>query len=37
MARLDEIGAGPPWFASISGKTLAAIHDQLDDAAFAKA
>ncbi len=37
MALMEEIGAGPPWFARISGKTLAVIHDQLDDAAFADA
>jgi hypothetical protein len=37
MALMEEIGAGPPWFARISGKTLAVIHDQLDDAAFAEA
>ena len=36
-ALMAEIGAGPPWFARISRKTLAVIHTQLDDAAFAKA
>jgi predicted ATPase len=36
-ALMEEIGARPPWFARISRKTLAAIHRQLDDAAFAKA
>lgn len=34
---MDEIGAKPPWFARISRKTLAVIHTQLDDAAFAQA
>jgi predicted ATPase len=34
---MEEIGARPPWFARISRKTLAVIHTQLDDAAFAKA
>ena len=36
-ALMEEIGAGPPWFGRISRKTLAVIHTQLDDAAFAKA
>jgi predicted ATPase/DNA-binding SARP family transcriptional activator len=36
-ALMEEIGAQPPWFAKISRKTLAVIHAQLDDAAFAKA
>jgi predicted ATPase/DNA-binding SARP family transcriptional activator len=36
-ALMEEIGARPPWFARISRKTLAVIHTQLDDAAFAKA
>jgi hypothetical protein len=36
-ALMEEIGARPPWFARISGKMLAVIHDQLDDAAFAEA
>ena len=36
-ALMEEIGARPPWYARISTKTLAAIHTQLDDAAFAKA
>ena len=34
---MEEIGARPPWFARISRKTLAVIHAQLDDAAFAEA
>jgi hypothetical protein len=34
---MEEIGARPPWFARISTKTLAIIHAQLDDAAFAEA
>jgi hypothetical protein len=34
---MEEIGARPPWFARISRKTLAVIHTQLDDAAFAHA
>jgi predicted ATPase len=36
-ALMEEIGARPPWFVRISGKTLAAIHTQLDDTAFAEA
>jgi hypothetical protein len=36
-ALMEEMGARPPWFARISRKTLAVIHTQLDDAAFAKA
>jgi hypothetical protein len=36
-ALMEEIGARPPGFARISRKTLAAIHTQLDDAAFAEA
>jgi predicted ATPase/DNA-binding SARP family transcriptional activator len=36
-ALMEEIGARPPWFAGISRKTLAVIHTQLDDAAFAEA
>ena len=36
-ALMEEIGARPPWFARISGKTLAVIHAQLDDDTFAKA
>jgi predicted ATPase/DNA-binding SARP family transcriptional activator len=36
-ALMEEIGARPPWFARISTKTLAIIHAQLDDAAFAEA
>lgn len=35
-ALLEEIGARPPWFSRISRKTLALIHSQLDDAAFAE-
>ena len=35
-ALMEEIGARPPWFAGISSKTLAAVHTQLDDAAFAE-
>jgi hypothetical protein len=34
---MEEIGAGPPWFARIRRKTLAVIHTELDDTAFAKA
>jgi predicted ATPase/DNA-binding SARP family transcriptional activator len=34
---MEEIGAMPPWFAKISETTLAAIHTQLDEAAFAEA
>jgi len=34
---MEEIGARPPWFARISAKTLAVIHTQLDDDAFANA
>ena len=34
---MEELGADPPSFARIRRKTLAAIHDQLDDAAFAEA
>jgi predicted ATPase/DNA-binding SARP family transcriptional activator len=37
MALMEEIGAGPPWFAGISRKTLAVIHTHLDDDAFAEA
>jgi predicted ATPase/DNA-binding SARP family transcriptional activator len=36
-ALMEEIGAGPPWFARICRKTLAVIHTQLDDDAFAEA
>jgi non-specific serine/threonine protein kinase len=36
-ALMEEIGARPPWFAGISTKTLAIIHSQLDDGAFANA
>ena len=38
-ALMEEIGAmpGPYWFARIHRKTLAAIHAQLDDSAFAEA
>lgn len=36
-ALMEEIGARPPWFARISRKTLAVIHTELDDTAFAKA
>jgi predicted ATPase len=36
-ALMEDIGARPPWIARISSKTLAAIHSQLDDTAFAKA
>jgi tetratricopeptide (TPR) repeat protein len=36
-ALMQEIGARPPWFARVSRRTLALIHAQLDDAAFAKA
>ena len=34
---MEEIGAGPPWFARISTKTLAVIRTQLDETAFAEA
>jgi len=34
---MEEIGAKPPWFARISRKTLAVIHSQLNDVAFANA
>jgi hypothetical protein len=37
MTLMEEIGAKPPWFARISTKTLAVIHSQLNDAAFANA
>jgi hypothetical protein len=36
-ALMEEIGARPPWFARISMKTLATIHTELDETAFAKA
>jgi hypothetical protein len=36
-ALMEEIGARPPWFARISSKTLAAVHTELDDSAFAQA
>jgi predicted ATPase len=36
-ALVEEIGARPPWFARISRNTLAVIHTQLDEAAFAQA
>jgi predicted ATPase/DNA-binding SARP family transcriptional activator len=36
-ALMEELGADPPSFAGIRRKTLAAIHNQLDDAAFAEA
>jgi len=36
-AIMEEIGAAPPWFTRASEKTLAVIHAQLDDAAFADA
>jgi tetratricopeptide (TPR) repeat protein len=34
---MEKIGARPPWFDRISTKTLAVIHDQLDDDTFAEA
>jgi tetratricopeptide (TPR) repeat protein len=36
-ALMEEIGAGPSWYARTSRKTLAVIHAQLDRAAFAEA
>jgi hypothetical protein len=35
-ALMQEIGASPPWFARIREKTLAVLHTQLDEAAFAQ-
>src|SRR5262245_16397489 len=36
-ALMEELGADPPYFARIRTKTLAAIHSQLDETAFADA
>jgi predicted regulator of Ras-like GTPase activity (Roadblock/LC7/MglB family) len=36
-ALMEEVGAGPPWYARIRTETLAVIHTQLDESAFAEA
>ncbi len=34
---MEEIGASPPWFAKNRDKTLALIHEQLDEDTFSRA